>query len=228
MKNLIHFVVVNTNKIHSQSIIDLDECMENNVVICKSVSYILEYVLKNIGVDISTEVDQNDMRKCPHRYNIQTHSFTRYFGIDSIYNMDYVISRFEQEKMDKKNGYISEENYYSDDYLYLLYSVADLIENFDEKTKFLLENIDICECSNIGYTDRQWHHKRILEEFFDKKEFNYNEGNGKIRIVDCYKDGTFCTGYILSFFSWDILYPVHFCPFLPNIIMNKEKISQNR
>ena len=212
MKNLIHFVVVNTNKIHSQSIIDLDECMENNVVICKSVSYILEYVLKNIGVDISTEVDQNDMRKCPHRYNIQTHSFTRYFGIDSIYNMNYVISRFEQEKMDKKNGYISEENYYSDDYLYLLHSVADLIENFDEKTKFLLENIDICECSNIGYTDRQWHHKRILEEFFDKKEFNYNEGNGKIRIVDCYKDGTFCTGYILSFFSWDILYPVHFCP----------------
>lgn len=29
----------NLYKYHSQSIIDLDECMENNVVICKSVSY---------------------------------------------------------------------------------------------------------------------------------------------------------------------------------------------
>lgn len=198
----------NLYKYHSQNIIDLDECMETNVVICKSVSYILEYILKNIGVNISTEVDKNDMRKCPHMYNrivekdgksyvvdlqedmynIQTHSFTRNFGIDSIYNMNYVISKCEQENMDKKNGYISERNYYSDDYLYLLHSVADLIEDFDEKTKFLLENIDICGCTDIGYTDRQWHHKRILEEFFDNKEFNYNDGNGKIRIIDCYKD----------------------------------------
>ena len=198
----------NLYKYHSQNIIDLDKCMETNVVICKSVSYILEYVLRNFGVNISTEIYENDIRKCPHvynrivekdgtayvvdlqedMYNIQTHSFTRNFGIDSIHNMNYVISRFEQEQMDKKNGYISEKNYYSDDYLYLLHSVADSIEDFDEKIKFILENIDVCECVDIGYTDRQWHHKRVLEEFFDRKEFNYNAGNGKIRIVDCYKD----------------------------------------
>ena len=198
----------NLYKYHSQSIEDLDECMETNVVICKSVSYILEYVLKNIGVNISTEVDKNDMRKCPHMYNrivekngktyvvdlqedmynIQSHSFTKNFGIDSIYDMNYIISRFEQEQMDKRNGYISEGNYYSDDYLYLLHSVIDLIKDFDEKAKFLLENIDVCESTCMGYTDRQWHHKRILEDFFDKKEFNYNDGNGKIRFIDCYKD----------------------------------------
>lgn len=193
----------NLYKYHSRNIIDLEECMETNVVICKSVSYILEYILRNLGVSVYTEIDKNDIRKCPHvynrivekdgtayfvdlqedMYNIQTHSFTRNFGIDSIYKMNCVISRFEQEQMDKKNGYISERNYYSDDYLYLLHSVADLIDDFDEKIKFILENIDICECEDIGYTDRQWHHKRILEEFFGKKEFNYNAGNGKIRIV---------------------------------------------
>ena len=198
----------NLYRYHSQNIVDLDECMDTNVVICKSVSYILEYILKNIGVNISTEVDKNDMRKCPHMYNriieksgrsyvvdlqedmynIQTHSFTRNFGINSIYNMNYVVSRFEQEQMDKRNGYISDGNYYSDDYLHLLHYVADLIKNFDEKVEFILKNIDICEYASIGYTDRQWHHKRILEEFFDKKEFNYNDGNGKIKVVDCYKD----------------------------------------
>lgn len=198
----------NLYKYHSQSIVDLEECMETNIVICKSVSYILEYVLKRLGINIIIEVEKNDMRKCPHMYNriiekdgteyvvdlqedmynIQTHSFTRNFGIDSIYTMNYVISRFEQEQMDKRNGYISEGNYYSDDYLYLLHSIADLIEDFDVKSKFILENIDICNNPNIGYTDRQWHHKRILEEFFDKIDFNYNGENGKIRIIDCYKD----------------------------------------
>ena len=198
----------NLYKYHCQNIKDLNRCMQTNVVICKSVSYILEYILKKLGINITTEIDENDIRKCPHVfnriieksgkmyvidlqediYNIQTHSFTRNFGIDSIHSMKYVISRFEQEQMDKKNGYISDNNYYSDDYLYLLHSDADLIENFEEKLEFILENIDVSEFTNIGYTDRQWHHKRILEEFFSKKEFDYIKGNSQIRIIDCYKD----------------------------------------
>ena len=198
----------NLYKYHSRNIKDLDECMETNIVICKSISYILEYILKRLGVNITTEIDKNDLKKCPHvynriiekngriyvmdlqedLYNIKTHYFTRNFGIDSIHNMKYVIDRFEQEQIDKKIGYISEESYYSDEYLYLLHSDVDLIEDFNEKLEFILENIDVCECPSMGYIDRQWHHKRILQEFFNKKEFDYSSGNSKIRIIDCYKD----------------------------------------
>jgi hypothetical protein len=195
-------------KYHSKSISDLDECMESNKAICKSISYILEYVLKKLDVDIKTEVDRNDIRKCPHTYNvikpkeresyivdlqedmynIQSHSFTKNFGISLKNEKNYVISRFEQEQMDRKNGYIDDENYYADDYLYLLKYDTNFMEDFDEKARFILENIDIYDNPNMGYTDRQWHHKTILEEFFNNKEFDYQDNSGKIKIVDCYKD----------------------------------------
>ena len=199
----------NHYKYHCKNITDLDECMETNLVICKSVSYILEYILKSLGINIITEIDPYDTKKCPHVYNrifeksgrtyiidlqediynIQTHSFTRNFGIDSIHSMNNsVITRSKQEKIDKKIGYIAENNYYSDDYLYLLHSVADFIDDFDEKLEFILENIEASKFPNMGYIDRQWHHKRVLEEFFDKKDFDYERNNTKIKILDCYKE----------------------------------------
>ena len=182
--------------------------METNKAICKSISYILEYVLKELEVDIKTVVDPKDARKCPHTYNIitqkngkqyivdlqedmyniQSHSFTKNFSNSVKNGKSYVISRFEQEQMDRKNGYIDNENYYSDDYLYLLKYDANCIEDFYEKVKFILENIDVCDNPNMGYTDRQGHHKTILEEFFNNKEFNYQDNTGKIRMIDCYKD----------------------------------------
>ena len=166
----------NLYKYHSRNLVDLEECMETNIVICKSVSYILEYILRAVGVNIKTVIDPNDLRKCPHMYNIitpkdgepyivdlqedmyniQSHSFTRNFGLSVKDGKTYIISRFEQEQMDRKNGYITEGNYYSDDYLYLLKYDADFIEDFDEKIKFILENIDIYDNPNMKYTDRQW------------------------------------------------------------------------
>lgn len=198
----------NLYKYHSRNLVDLEECMETNKAICKSISYILEYVLKEFRVDIKTVVDPNDERKCPHTYNIikqkdgkryavdlqediyniQSHSSTKGFGYSIQDGKSYVISRFEQEQMDRKNGYIDDENYYSDDYLNLLKYDINFMEDFDEKVRFILENIDICDNPNMGYTDRQWHHKTILEEFFNNKEFNYQDNTGKIRMIDCYKD----------------------------------------
>lgn len=198
----------NLYKYHSRSLFDLEECMDTNKAICKSISYILEYVLKEFSVNIKTVVDPIDQRKCPHTYNlitqrdgkryfvdlqedvynIQSHSFTKNFGYSAKDGKSYVISRFEQEQMDRKNGYIDDENYYSDDYLYLLKYDANFMEDFDEKVRFILDNIDIYDNPNMGYTDRQWHHKTILEEFFNNKEFNYQDNTGKIRMINCYKD----------------------------------------
>ncbi len=187
---------------------ELNECMESNIVICKSVAYILEFILKSLGVNIKTESNPNDIRKCPHiynvvtpkigkpyiidlqedMYNIQSHSFTKNFGLSTIDRKTLVIPRFTQEQIDRKLGYIDDEHYYSDDYLYLIKSDIGYFEDFGEKVKFFLENIDVYDNPNMQYTDRQWHHVRILEELFSNKEFNFEENNKKIRMIDCYKD----------------------------------------
>lgn len=198
----------NLYKYKSRNINDLNKCMEDKKVICKSLSYILEYVLKRFDVDIQTITDPIDDNKYPHVFNIinlkdgrkfcvdlqddinniQTHSFTSNFGLESIYDRDLVINKKEQEIIDKKLGYIDDNNYYSDDYLYLLHSIADSIDSFKEKVEFILENIDITTTKEMGYMDRQWHHKNILESFFNKEEFDYHCNLGKIKMFDCYKE----------------------------------------
>lgn len=198
----------NMYKYHSQFKNDLEECLKNAKIICKSSSYILEYILRSFKVDIKTLVDQDDIRKCPHvynmikqkdgrtyfvdlqedLYNIQSHYFTKNFGIDSIKEMNMVISRFEQEQIDRKIGYISSDYYYADEYLYLIRLMSDSITDFRERVQFILENIDVYSLEKMGYTDIEWHHKTILEHFFNKDEFDYQKSTGKIRMIDCYKD----------------------------------------
>ena len=187
---------------------ELENCMESNLVICKSAARILEYVLKHFGVNIKTVVEEDDTRRCPHVYNtiipkngsesynvdlqedmyrVQMHGFTTNYGTSTKDENILVISRFEQEQMDRKLGYIDSEHYYSDDYLYLLKSDVGYFENFEDKAKFIIENIEGFENPKMQYIDRQWYHVRILQNFFSRKEFNYDDNTGKIYIIDCYK-----------------------------------------
>lgn len=207
----------NMYKYHSRNKKDLDECLKNKKAICKSIAYILEYVLKNLGVNIITVVDEDDTRKCPHVYNIirqknaiiyvadlqediyniQSRYFTKNFGIDSIKEMNLVIQKGKLEQIDRKIGYVTKDDYYADEYLYLMHSVVDSIPDFNKKVQFILENIDVYSLENMGYTDIEWHHKNILESFFSQKEFDYQESTGKIRMIDCYKDINGIRKYIL-------------------------------
>jgi hypothetical protein len=182
--------------------------MENNLVICSSVSYIFAYVLSYFGVNIKSVVS-NDYSDCPHVYNViypkneckpfsvdlqedmyrvQMHGFTSNYGISIKDFKTYVISRQRQEQMDRKLGYIFDGYYYTDDYLYLLKNDICFFEKFEDKVSFLLENIDVFANPKMMYTDRQWYHVRILQCFFDKKEFDYNNNSGKIHFIDCYKN----------------------------------------
>lgn len=198
----------NLYRYHSRNINDLNECMRTNTAICKSLSYILEYVLKKFEINIETVEDICEHVNYPHVYNyikcrdgrnfcvdlqddinnIQTKSHTSNFGIASPFTPKIIISKFEQEQLDRKLGYLKENECYTDDYLYLLHSVADGIDDFREKVGFILENIDIVPTNHMGYIDRQWHHKKILENFFNTNEFDYINNTGKIRMYDCYKD----------------------------------------
>ena len=198
----------NLYRYHSRNINDLNECMNTNTAICKSLSYILEYVLKKFDVNIETVEEKCEQVNYPHVYNfiklkdgrkfcvdlqedisnIQTKSFTGNFGVSSPYSCIRIITRQEQEKIDRKLGFLKEDECYTDEYLYLLHSVADGIKDFREKVEFILENIDIVPTNDMGYIDRQWHHKNILEDFFDINEFDYVHNTAKIRMYDCYKD----------------------------------------
>ena len=184
---------------NSESEEDLNEAMETNKIICKSSSYILEYILKSLGINIRTVVAPNDEKECPHMYNIiapeggeeyivdlqedleniQSHSFTKSFGLSTKPNEPPVIKRFDIEQMDRELGYIDDENYYSDDYLYLLKSDIGYFADFAEKVEFVLTNIDIHENRDMQYQERKCHHDKILKELFDKEELR------KIHIIDC-------------------------------------------
>ena len=186
----------------SKTLYDLDESMESNIIICKSLAYILKYVLKELGTNIIAVTCANDDKTCPHVYNvinlksgrsfsvdlqndlpnIQSHSFTTFFGLESEFESEKrVIPRFEIEQIDRKIGYISSENYYSDDYLYLLKSDIGYFESLPEKVKFVLENIDIHENKEMGYFERKRHHENMLKELFSHREM------ADIHIIDCYQ-----------------------------------------
>lgn len=195
-------------KYKSRNINDLDYCMQTNTAICKSLSYILEYILTELNIKIITIADPIDKTKYPHVFNIvylndgrqicidlqedihniQTHSFTSNFGLENIHTNSLIINRKEQEEIDKRIGYNTKDNYYADDYLYFLHYMVDTIDDFREKVRIILENIDINPTNKMGYIDRQWHHKKILEEFFNTKEFEYEQNTGKIKMYDCFKE----------------------------------------
>lgn len=207
----------NLYKYHSRNTEDLDNCFKTDLIICRSVAYILSRVCRELDIDIrvvSCEPNEHlygikqQSSNYPHVYNevtlkdgrtfnidlqddmrnIKSNSFTKYFGTKDIEGKEYVIPRSEQEIIDRKLGYISEDNYYFDDYLYLLHYYVDHIEDFDEKINFILENIDNVSRKNMGFADREWLHKEILEEFFSLDEFDYDNNTGRIIIINCYKN----------------------------------------
>jgi len=191
---------------------ELEKCMENNTIICNSLSRILVYILSRVGINIRTVVEDDSCyptkRHNPHMYNIvipkngepysidlqrdicqiKMHSTTPDFGL-SIDKIDtYVISKYEQELLDRKLGYISDDNYYLDYYYRDLKDDASYIEDFREKVRFILENIEVYETNDIGYIDRQWYHVGVLKNIFNVLDFDYDNSRGKIRFIDCYKD----------------------------------------
>ena len=181
------------------------ETLENALEIgegnCKVIANVLKYVLQEIGVNITTAVVETPYpSKCPHVYNIITqkdgkkysvdlqvdledihsHSFTRKYGLSIDESKPPILKRFDIEKMDRELGYIDDEHYYANDYLYMLKSDIDYFTESSEKIKFVLENIDICENKNIKYAERKWHHEYILRKVLTRQDLN------KIHMLDCY------------------------------------------
>lgn len=177
--------------------------METGIIICKTSSRILQAVLTEMGVKTScfTVYDDTD-KQHPHVYNIcelqdgtrfsidlqqdlnniQSHSRTKFFGLTPNQSGE-VFSRFELEQIDKKLGYVSERNYYSDSFIDMLKYHADMFDDFFEKMDFILENLEIFENRYMEYPERNWYHKKILEQVLPRQELR------KVKFMKCYFKG---------------------------------------
>lgn len=204
----------NLYRYHSLRHEDIDKCLETNIGICKSMARLLQLVLLdfNINIEIITDdisVKEYGLEKVnyPHVYNkitlrdgrtfvvdlqedirnIRRNNFTKSFGTKNTKEHEYVISREEQRVIHKDLGYISDTVGYTDEYLYLMHYYVDGIEDIFEKADFILQNIDPYPCDNVGYTDRQWQHKDVLEDFFSGNEFDYFKEYSIIKFINAYK-----------------------------------------
>ncbi len=182
---------------------ELEDCMKNEKIICKSLAYIVKYILSKLNIDVSVVTDPYDFRKTPHVYNvirpkdgsepyiidlqedmyrIKMHDPIENFGLSPVKRGEYIIPFQKQKDLFKMLGYYTYEDYYDNMKLDLEY-----IDNFKDKVRFVLENIEICENSSMSHIDRQWNHARRLEKIFDRKTFNYFDTKGKIQFRNCYK-----------------------------------------
>lgn len=178
------------------------EALDQNIIICKDSSYIMEAVLTKLGVNIITIVAPSDDRKCAHVYNIvkpkngkkpyvldlqvdmeniQAHMRTTEFG-KTAGESNRTITRDELEEIDLKIGYITKKDYYTDEYIDLLRLNTSMFADFGERMQFILENIDIMNNKNMGYAERVKHHDTILSKLLSFEEFL------RIKQIDCYKE----------------------------------------
>lgn len=179
----------------------VEEDFKNNNGICNSMSYMLEKILTELGVNIRTVTAPLDERYCAHTYNvvtsqdgeeyiidlqedlenIQSHSFTKNFGRSTEKDKLPPITRMDIEKVDKKLGAIKDDFYYADEYLHLIKTVSDSIKEIDQKAEFVFENLEAYDAPKMEYAERKWHHEKLLKELFSEKELK------KIHQIDCYR-----------------------------------------
>lgn len=172
----------------SKNMNSIDKSVYTGEIICTTLSEIYKKIMNDLGVDVKVESEDMSFSRCPHVYNvvtdrsgiryivdlqrdlenIQSRAVTKAFGL-SLDDKKEIFSRFELERIDRKIGYIDNENYYSNDYLFLLKYDINFIDDFDMKAKHVIENIEINDNKKMKYAERKWHYENILEELFTKK-----------------------------------------------------------
>lgn len=184
----------------------LDNAMETGDAICKSMSYIFKYVCNKLGIEAEVVTDYDDPAKdYRHTYNlvkeedgteyivdlqsdikyIKSRARTYKYGLNKNDFFENVISRFDLEQIDKKIGYISDKDYYTDEYEdFMKLNLSD-IKDFYKRVEIFLENINVFENDNMKYVDRCAKHYELIQKIFSLSEKN------KINMVDCWeeKDG---------------------------------------
>ena len=185
-----------------KNLVHLQNYFENQIIICKSLSYLLEYILKKLAIKTETIVEKSEQVKYQHVWNlitlnngltfkvdlqsdlqnIQGHLRTKYFGLHADTNIE-IISPEKIEKLDKKIGYIKEDNYYTNDYIYLIMTALQNNIPIDKKIDLILQNIDAyCDNKKMRYAERRWYYYEFIFSLLTDKETN------KVHFIDAYKN----------------------------------------
>ncbi len=157
----------------------LNEYLEKRIIICRSLSYILRYILRELG--IKNEMGyENIERKIKHTYNIVKlqDGDTIYLDLqEDLENIQFKcrpklfisgLTREELEKIDKKIGYISDEEYYYDEYFDLLKYNLCYFSNLQDKVYFILQNLDYYYLTK-GYIEFRWFYSKSLVKLLKKE-----------------------------------------------------------
>ena len=161
--------------------------LKNGIGICKSISYLLEYVLTKLNIKSKAIVDYSDIVYYHHvtnmiyltdgtkfevdlqhdLENIQAHQKTRYFGKGFF-------SEEKLEQLDLKVNYISEDNRYTEEYYYLLEKSLTKVDNLEQKLEFVLSNINAyTNMKIVSYFERKYYYIRFLSKFLTSKDKNH-------------------------------------------------------
>lgn len=182
------------------SIQSFNKLFQDYIVLCKSLSYIFEYLCNYFNLKVDTITEEIDLDRCAHVYNkvtinnlqftvdpqsdlenIQSHSKTQYFGLDLI-QKDYVISEELIKKIDFNIAYISQSSNYTEEYLRYLKTAITTPAPLEVKVQVILDNLNVYHnIESMKYPERKWYYERVIKSVLQKKDFD------KLMIIDCYK-----------------------------------------
>lgn len=161
--------------------------LKNGIGICKSISYLLEYILTKLNIKTKTIVDYEDIIYYRHVTNmiyltdgtkfevdlqhdlgnIQIHSKTKYFGRG-------IFTQEQLEQLDLKLNYINENNRYTEEYYYLLEKSLIKVDNLEQKLEFILSNLHVyTDLKTMNYVERKNYYIGFLSKFLTSKDKNH-------------------------------------------------------
>ncbi len=160
----------------------LNEYLEKRTIICRSLSYLLRYILRELN--IKNEMGYEEVEKrIKHTYNIVKLQNGEEIYLDLQEDLENIqfkcrpkefisnLTRDELERIDYKIGYINDQEYYYDEYLDLIKYNLCYFPKLEDKVYFILKNLDYYHLYK-GYIELRWFYSKCLVKLL-KKESRY-------------------------------------------------------
>lgn len=176
-----------------------DKKLEDKNIICICLSYIMEHVGKKLDINIISREEPNAEKVRQHYLNyvtlkdntkffidlqcdldnIQTKCKTEYFGINEFGKE--IIKEEKLLEIDKKIGYIKEDELYTNDYLYMIKKAIEGDYPMEVKFDLAIKSLNMyTDISSLKYVERYVYYKKMIKLLFNKE---YN----KIKFIDSYQ-----------------------------------------
>ncbi len=185
-----------------------NKCFSSRMIICKSLSYICEYIYNYFGYYTISKVEDdsdhvyNVIKIQNKRYlidlqldliNIHSHSSLSYFGMDNNFFYDII-------QMEELNNYLLNLEYFSSPNL-LTNNILISEKNYLYKISTLsgkilyINNLINKLISPIGYLETVYNHKNFFYKLLTRKDFN------KLSFASFYNVSSKCFVHFISYFE---------------------------